>query len=379
MKTVNIDKFLGLRNTGQSRRLPLGSLETAQNIDIDDEGGILSRFGFAQALVGTSITAAYAPTHRNHAYIVDDGILYKLDESLHKTSLGSVSSDVTHWAEVGNKVFMSTGYIIDDETLIPWAVETPVSIICHAIPGSLRAGVYQVTATTTAADGRESASCGVVSLSLQDGQGVQISNATGKNIYITEANGQVFYFAGDSIGNITNIGNLFEPLEPDLLQNQSVPDGVEHIAYYDTCAWVSVYDAEHDISYVFYSKPYRWHVFDWYEDRLQVPGHVKLLVGTPTVLVIGTDKAIYLYNDDSLQKVANYGVQDGWNWAKSEDGYVLINTQKGVCTVEPFKNLTEDKVSLPPGNVCSTAIVEQRGMNQFFVLTDGEGTAPNAF
>jgi len=32
--TVNIDKFLGLYNREQSRRLPIGALTTAENVDM---------------------------------------------------------------------------------------------------------------------------------------------------------------------------------------------------------------------------------------------------------------------------------------------------------------------------------------------------------
>jgi hypothetical protein len=35
--TVDIDKFLGIYNREQSRRLPIGALTTAENVDIDGQ------------------------------------------------------------------------------------------------------------------------------------------------------------------------------------------------------------------------------------------------------------------------------------------------------------------------------------------------------
>lgn len=376
--TIDIKTFLGVRNTGQSRRVPVGALATAINVDVDDEGGVVMRDGYEKSLAGANITAAYSPLHEDFTYIVDAGVLYRVDPTLNKYALGSVSTEPTYWAEAGNKILMSTGYIVDGDELLPWRVQPPPAPICRATSGSLPAGRYQVLMTATAADGRESGTSYVAILELLDNSGIQITNSSGYNVYLTEGNGTVFYPVGTGVSYIAEATNLVSPIADALLLNNTLPDSVDQIAYYDTCAYYSQFDQANNTTYIAYSQPYRWHVFDLFNNYLQVPGEVRLLVGTKNALVIGTDKAIYLYDGQELLKAASYGVPHGHNWSRGTEGYVIINTERGPCTVDPFTNLTQDNVSLPAGRVCSTAIVAKHGITKFITLTDGIGTANNA-
>ena len=375
--TIDIKKFLGLRNVAQGRRLPVGSLSVAQNVDIDDEGGIVSRVGYSKALNLVSCSSAYAPMHKDYAYVVDNGNLYLVDAALNPYLLGAVGTDDIKWCEAGNFVFLSSGHMVNGNLLLDWRVETPPAPICTTTFGNLSAGTYQLLMTKTTVDGRETGSSAVVAIELYSGNGINISNANGYNVYMTEANGSVFYYVGSGISVITTTANLTIPIHEPLILGTPLPDNIECIAFYDTSLYVSQYDSSSRTSTVYWSKPFRWHVFDVFGDYFQIPGEVRLLVGTPSKLIIGTERNIFAFDGDSMATLAYYGVPRGHQYALSQNNLALIYTVRGVCAIDEFNNLTLEKVSLAPGEYCSSAFVEQEGIEKFVVLTDATGTANN--
>lgn len=380
--TVDIKQFLGLRNTARQRKQPVGALSLAQNIDIDDEGAIVTRNGYVKSVNGTSITAAYAPRHGDYGYVVDSGRLLKVTTELSTIDLGAVSSERTVWTEAGDYVFLSTGKVINDDTLLDWRVDPPDALQCRTTTGSLAAGQYQLVATLTTADGRESASSGLTILDVSEGGAIQIDNAAGKNIYVTEANGEVFYYAGTGLNYITSTLLLSIPLDPALLLNNPLPDGIEQIAYYSGSVYYSLLDQVNNTSIVGWSKPFRWHVFDVSDDYILVPGQVRCMVATGQEqdknLIIATERQVFAFNGDSLVELAAYGVPSGVTASRSLSGLTLLWTERGVCSLDPFQNLTWEKASLTTGSVDNTYHIAHDGIEQFVVLTDSQGAAEYA-
>lgn len=373
-----VGRFLGLRNVAQQRRQPSGALSMTKNVDVDDEGGIVSRLGYVKVADFTDITAAFTPAHQQFSYVVAAGELYRVGTDLSQFALGTVSSAMTHWAEAGDKVFLSTGYVVEGDTLNSWRVAPPSPLTAHIGAGNLPAGQYQLTSTYLTADGRESATSSVEVLLIPEGGSISIENAAGRNIYVSEANGEVLYYVGTGVNVIDSTVYLSVPLDPALLLNNALPDNIGPIAYYDTSMFYSVYDPPTMSSVVGWSKSFRWHVFDVSDDYFVLPGEVRLLVATDKFLAVATDKKIYGYDGESLTELANYGVPHGHLAAKDAYENTFIWTNRGVCVLDPFTNMTLDKVSLPPGAVDSVAVIEQQGIEKFIILTDEKGLANNA-
>ncbi len=379
-------KFLGMRNEAQSRRQPKGDANTGEklialsasnNIDIDDEGGIVSRPGYISALAGTSITAAYSSRFYKIAYIVDNGSLKRILPNLDTTILGAVPTDDTYWVEVGNKVFLSTGHIVDGDNLIPWRVQPPQIPIVLTIGGSLSAGLYQIALTQISADGRESGSSVPIRIDVPANSGFELAGVAGCNVYVTAENGDIFYKAGYETTFILDTTPYNYPLDEVLLMAAALPDNVGPIAYYDSCLYYTLYDKPSHTTLIGWSNPFRWHTFDVFGDYFQVAGEVRLLVGLDEVLLIGTDKEILAYNGEKPNKLAKYGVPRGHNYSLTRDGKIFFQTVRGVCTM-PFENLSGDKVALPAGDYCTTGLVDINGLEKFITLTDGNGVPDNS-
>ena len=373
--------FLGLHNLAVSRRQPKGengtliSMADCQNIQLDDEGGVSSRDGNTLAMPTTGITAAFNIESYQYGYIVDNGTLKRVNKDLSTADLGIVSIQPTEWLEVGTRVFMSTGYLIDNNALMPWVTPVPVQPDIIIGTGYLAAGQYQLTITSISPDGRESGSCEVIPLNLADNSGLALVGTQNCMVYITPLNGSVFYEVGIGVTVIDSIAQLSsKSINPNLLIMQSVPQGIDKIAYYNECLHCSIYDKPTNSSSIFFSKPFLFNVFDWFSDVISdIAGEIRLLYGMPEGLLIGTDREILLYNVDSgTTKLAGYGVASGKPIKRNRDGQIFIQSLRGVCTM-PFKNLTGDKYTAPLGGECSTAILDSSGTELFITITDGFG------
>lgn len=379
--TTQVLAFLGLHNKAQSRRQPKGeggtliSMADCQNIQLDDEGGVSSRDGNALAMPATGITAAFNIESYQYGYIVDNGVLKRVFGDLSTVDLGTVSTQPTEWLEIGTRVFMSTGYLIDNNALMPWVTPIPVQPDVIIGNGFLAAGQYQLTITSISPDGRESGSCEVVPLNLHDNSGLTLIGTDNCMVYMTALNGSVLYEVGIGVTVIDSIIQLTEKsINVDRLITQSVPPVVDKIAYYNECLHCSVYDKSTNTSSIFYSKPFLFNVFDWFEDVISdIAGEVRGMLGMPEGLLIGTDREILLYNTDSgITKLAGYGISSGKPIKRNRDGQIFIQSLRGVCTM-PFKNLSGDKYTAPLGGECSTAMLDSSGTELFLTITDGLG------
>lgn len=151
------------------------------------------------------------------------------------------------------------------------------------------------------------------------------------------------------------------------------PAHVDHVCWYDSSLYCSQQLDNETV--IWYSKPHHYHLYDYAANYILVPGQLLAMARTPDMLCLGTSTAIYAYNG-ALAKVADYGVIPGRPIARRSSGQILIYTERGVCTF-PFQNLTEAKVSLPPGRQCATSVIDQGGISRFIAVHDGGGEAHN--
>jgi len=378
-----IDAFLGLYNREQSRRLPPGSLVVADNVDADDFGGIVLRNGYQSSLPMTSITSAFSTQDERRLFVVDGGNLKLITSDLSATTLASgLTSEYIHWLEVADFILMSTGHIIDtSNNVLSWRIPTPQQVVVTATTGNLPAGNYQIVCTHEDDSGREGGASPTVTVEVTNGGGLSIStdNVTGyqARVYVTDVNGTEFYYAGDG-SNLTIISTqgLTSPIDKVQLRGNPAPDNTNQLAFYESRVWTAEFSGGQTV--IWYSEPFWWNLFDLSNNHIIVPGKVTALVGIQQGLIIGTDDEIYVYTaEETLVRLAQYGVPDGVSYTKDDTGKLFMWTKQGLCSMLPFKNLTEDKVSLPPGNVCYTKLVEQSGRKKVVVLTDSQGYADN--
>jgi hypothetical protein len=375
---MQINSFLGIRNTSPPRSIANNALADAVNLDIDNSGILTRRAGFALSKAITSITSAYTATNLD-SYVVAGGDLLRLLPDL--STIALAPSSATAFADSGDIVFTNDGLKIDGDSVVNIRLPTPVlpptlSGSASEFNGNNHVETYSATyCYRSIATGIESGSAPIASLTVdQDTGGVSVNTPAAPDgysarVYVTEANGTVYY--SDNGSQLNPVQVLADPF----------PSDIEQIAFYQSKLYLSQ-SLPNGSTVLWFSKPFYYHLYDWAKDYLIIPGRVLALMGTVYGLLAATDSAIYLYADGALKLLAGYGVIPGRPFLKLPDDRVLMHTQRGQCmgilVEQRLENITEKKVSFAPGSQCSTALVHRNGIQQFIVLNDGAGTAFNA-
>ena len=377
--------FLGLYNREISRRLPTGALVVADNVDIDDAGGVVSREGYTLSEPLTNVTAAFATQDEQRLFVVDDGTLKLLQPGSTGVVLATgVSSDYIYWLEVAEYVLMSTGHIIGPNNQVTsWRVPKPEQPVVNLVSGSLPAGQYQVVHTYVDTSGGEGGASAPAIMNVADGSGLTVEPEyiTGYDVrvYVTDTNGAEYYFYRESTAGSVEIATtegLTATLDEAQLRGYPAPDGVEHLAFYEGRVWASEFSGDQTV--IWYSEPYWWNLFDLESSYIVIPDKVTMMVGHSQGLLIATNDEIYVYTaEEALVRLAQYGTPDGVPYTQDDTGKIYIWSNQGLCEALPFQNLTEQKVSLAAGNVCYTKLVEQNGRRKVVIMTDGNGSADN--
>jgi hypothetical protein len=373
-----INSFKGIENTASPRDISDSALQDAINVDINNVGGLVRRRGFQQALT-IPISTAYTTLDRI-TYIVSEGILYRVESDLSLTNIAPTVA--TEFCDFSRALFTNDGLSVFQESVKNLKIPTPGSspaITLNPSPSGQEAGLYNVIFTYSNSDGLEGGASLVETFEVTTPSEIivtpdQLSGYT-TNVYMTEAGGEVFYDI--------KYGNQIAPPQ---INSAPIPEGADKIEVYDSKLWVST--RYFDYSIVWFSKPFHYHLFNYDTDFVVIPGKVEVLKAVPAGIIIATAEEIYAYSDDTgLEKLANYGVVPGRPAIKIQgrpgteipNDYLLLHTTRGVCSAFPFTPLTEERVSLPMGTNCSTAMVYNNGIQRYVALHDAGGTAFNQF
>ena len=221
--------------------------------------------------------------------------------------------------------------------------------------------------------------------------GVLISGLADLPVYWAEVNGRVFFNNGVDSGIIEPDNSVSLWREAEIVGGDgfygddgtlldeilsSLPTGTDVIQFWGGRMYACQYFPTEDQTAVWFSEPLGFHLFRLDESFLLISGRVSMLAPHSDALVIGTDKEIYAYADEKLQRIADYGVVPGQHWV-ADGERILFWTKRGTCSALPFKNLTERQVSMAPGSSACGAVIHSRGQKRYLVTVKQGGAAFN--
>ena len=228
---------------------------------------------------------------------------------------------------------------------------------------------------------------------IQDFAGVRIHTLTStRPVSWFELNEQVFFDNGVDSGVIQPDNEVWQWRDSGLADIPTIgADGEELPSLYDPLPtgthlvqhWRGrVYAAQfmptENQTVVWFSKAMGFHLFNLDSDFILLPGKVEMLAPHGTALVIGTDAAIYAYTPEGLAQLADYGVVPGDHWT-ADGGRILFWSVRGACEAMPFKNLTEQQVSISPGVNAGACLIQRGGQKRYLAVIQ-QGNSPfNAF
>lgn len=383
-----IDKLLGMVNTIDPVRTELGSMASGLNVDIDDTNSAVIRGG--QTAFGSfgAITSAFATRDMQQLYVVDSGNLKRVNPDGSATTLqAGMPSTELWWTELGNHVFYSgaaQGMLTGGEH-VTWAIPTP-TVEATAIAGSLPAGIYLFTAVLVAPDGRQGGSDFARGIELTSPGAIRLEAVAPAgyrtDFYVSSLDGAELFFCGSSDDGIFTFDGPLESLAMKLSDEQDTkypPPAGEQVAGFQGRIYVAQAHPAADVTNIFFSQPFFYHLFDYQQDFITVPGEVRMLAPTSSALIIGTDREVWAWDGESLAKLAEYGVVEGHSSAPMEDNSILFWTERGLCRALPFENLTESRFSFPPGDRAVVQFLQHNGYSKALVVVRDGGTAFNNY
>jgi hypothetical protein len=368
-------------------------MEIANNVDIDDTGTFERRDGYTKVADLTNVTAAYSSFDQTRAYIVDNGDLKLLRPDFSTSLVKSGLPDTRlYWQESDNVIFYSgkgaSGMLLGDNVWRPLGVPTPNSPAVSAISGSLPAGQYQVAVTNLSPEKMESGCAVPTTVQLLANQALKIvvapDDSCTANIYITSTDGTELYRAWTDVGAGVYefngpLAGLAYPLEIEQINAYPMPDGCDKIEIHEGRLYAARYYEEDGQTVVWYSKSFWLHLFDVANDFFVFSDKVTGMASTADGLVITTAKQTSVIKDGVREIRYWYGAPDGYPVFESLTNEVYIWTERGLLVTPGLKNITEAKVSVPPGNDCVTAYLMKHGREMVVVMTNDQGFANNRY
>lgn len=390
VQTQSIPKFLGLNTAADPARLPKGWLTVADNVDVTGTGSIVRRQG-RELIASGLFSGIYSTIDNARLYVVDDGLVKSIAPNMSATVLASgLKSLPMHWAEINGQVFYANGHdygIIDpDGQVMPWSWEIPSQAVLQASSGAMAPGKYEVACTFILPDGRETGAGDGSSIDLPAASSLvitKIPQAEGckTRVYIAPADSTVLQHAFTTTMTAATWNAGPDALGDDLVSQglDPIPKGATLPAAWSGRMWAAQHLPQRDMSVIWGSEPLGFHLFNLRNGFLSIPGHVLMLLPHDAGLIIGTERAIYVWSGESMAQVAGYGVIPGWaGVSEAESKTAYFWTKRGLCRGLPFQNLTDGHLRVDTGKHVGAALVNQGGFKKFIASTAPSGHIFNA-
>lgn len=360
--------------------------QVADNVNFTDSGKIVRRDGYEEFVTGINITSSFTTFDFERFYVVDSGVLTRVNEDGSTVQICAGITGEVRWAELNDEVYVSSPntkvIVFKDDTFAEWGVPAPVGGRVSQAAGELEPGVYQVCFTHIDALGREGGAGPSMSVAVASGgiliEDIPVLENHYTAVYVT-SRGTVFRLEAvlPSTARAHTIG--YPPAGRELTnQFLDVPPvtGLD-VAAFDGRLYVAEYFPDADQSVVWFSEPLGYHLFNFNDSYFIVPGRVAIMASSDDYLMLSTESRVFLYNREGITEVAEYGSIPGQHADIGPDRKLYFWTKRGLCRVSPFENLTESDVSIPPGTKAAGGVIQRHGYANFVVALKSGGAAFN--
>lgn len=377
--------FLGLQNTKTEGSLPNGALVEATNVMIDGAGCIHRRPGFRQVAAGR-VTASYSSKDNEVCYLVIDNKLVLFTGSELILLLEDVGNDIMWAEESAGLIFMksSNWYValsgIDVKNLyIPSVSSFSCSVGSGALPECEVRVAVQYECVASDIKGPFSS---VTTLKIGGGSSILVNlesrGGFRSHVYAEFVGVTPFTFIGhsESFLVINSLPDRYVPLDDLFFETSSVPSQGSSMTFYKNRVCIATIDAM--ASYIQFSIPGAYHIFDSIREDFEVPDVVTAMAQVNGKLLITGVRSIWEYSDAGLSRISLYGTPPGNPIQLLPDGAALITTFRGICTYPDFKNSTDSVFSVPIGRRSTSSLVQVEGEDFLFFTSDDTGLAYNS-
>lgn len=313
---------LGINNSAREHALPAGAALDALNLDILDDGRVVSRHGYSQTQAidgGHSLKTLGGKTLLCTGSTL--GVITAVNPLVMTTLRTGLDSLPISYAERGGEVWWSNGVQSGrcnaDNTDAPWCVPAPANLTTvYAGAGTLHPGEYRIAVTHAMANGEESVASEVFSYTLASTGGIVVvlpapGTADVCNVYCTRANGQTLqkYVTTAASTELVVIASAPEGRQlRDRAFLKPLPPG-KAICFHG--GRLLVLDGE----FLYYSRPYDYGVYDPAQDYLVLGSEGSILASVESGLFVAADRTWFYAGADIAsaepQEKLDYGAARG--------------------------------------------------------------------
>lgn len=363
----------GMNNRQPDYALPNGTLRNAVNTDIDNQGNLRRRPGYAKVAAGINMHSGWSCDR--WTLIVKAGRLNILNANNTFTDLMAVQGPVCYHF-LNNIVYFSDGVasykLLADGSVTNWGVTPPNDPVLSSTPGSLTAGTYLAAVTPIGLDGFEHGASEVVSIAVNANSGIIFSLPAVSDpqvgylrVYLSTANGEVLYGISDvAVGTATYTvtANAGEGVELETLGCTAMPAG-------------STIDSYRGILYVV-SGDTAWHSDPMAYDRtrpdtnfIQHSQNIDLFSADTNGIWMASDKT-YFYSGAGPGQftetaVLEYGAVPGKAKKVPNSTELVWYSKRGVVKASGgIANLQEANVATETGDAAAVLVREFDGLRQ---------------
>lgn len=385
-KPPRITRFKGLNNVADPLNLGIDWLTVADNVAVEPGGGLEVREGYQPTEITDALTSAFATRDERRLYVAGSDLL-AVHPDLSTTALLELQAGRMYWCEVNGQVFFNngsdSGTITEDHEVLPWAWPAPTAPTMRPVSGNLPAGLYRAACTFSMPDGRETGASYINELELTAPGAIELDDIPQvdgwiTNVYLAPAHSTILQRAFSTQLTATVWNRQPHELGSELRSDNllPLPSGCGAIELYDGRMLAARYHPAENITAIWRSQPLAFHLFDA-QDIIIIKGHVLAMADAGEALLIGTDTEIHALTGEGVRRLADYGLVPGWPIARDKDRRLLLWTARGVCTAMPFVNLTQDRISVPPGLQVGATVINANGQERFIALLHAGGAAFN--
>lgn len=387
---LRINEFKGLMTADSEYEIGIDAQTVATNIDITRKNKIKRRNGYTQQIVET-ITAAWA---NDRSMLYQNGTDLTSVDSTYATSVvrtGLTPSSQLRAYQIKNSIYYSNGYevgCIENGINRTLGVRSPDKASLTATTGGeLPLGTYQVAVSLVRDDGFESGvNLPATSVTVAGGNtAIAVGNvasldgATLVNYYVTQADGDVFYFAGQGPTGAGTVLSANPVLlrRPMKARNTNPPLPFTQIEHWNGRMLYAIGNI------LFFSDPFAYEQIDYTKGFIPFLNEITMIAVVEKGIFIGTTEDTHFLEGErvgelDLTSVADYGVvvdtrsyMDGavvgTESSTTKKTPAWIST-KGMCIGfqdGSMQNVTESTVILPKGSTGASFFRQENGQNHF--------------
>lgn len=373
---------IGMNNRAADHALPSDegttiAFRNGVNVDVDGAGKLKPRREPTKVYSGFTKNGYSCPLG---AFFVDNGVLRQYGGS----AITPVSSDVAYHYFQGTLYFSdgTRSWKYKDELKL-WGMARPGKPVLSSASGAYGAGKYLGAVSYVDADGVESGSSEIASVTVTDDSGIVFYNITvpsdqqvdAVRLYLGTANGKELYHVADLSPGTTMYSVLSGRYDDgNILELQAVtpaPAG-RIIRFHNGRALIA------DGNVAWYSEPFSYDQFKLSSNYLIFPDDIDIMepVAGGIFFAYG-DKTEFHAGDvtDGFQVVPlfEYGGIFG-SGKKLDDERVIWQSQQGAIVGGPdgsAQNIQEKNVATDTGTSAASLVVERDGLRKFVASIQG--------